>query len=138
MNRLAVVDTNVVVAGLLTSDDAAPTARILDLMLGGALPFLLSIELLAEYRDVLLWPKIARSHALTAGEVDKVLAGLAFHAAVRAIEPLPAGRAPRGDEHVVALLAVDPRALLITGDRALARHVGERALSPREFLLTLR
>ena len=126
-----------VAAGLLTSDEKAPTARILDLMLAGSLRFLLSIELLAEYRDVLLRPKIARSHGFTASEVDKVLAALAFLATVREIGPLPAGRAPCGDEHLVALLAVDPRAVLITGDRALARQVGARALTPREFLARL-
>lgn len=126
-----------VAAGLLTSDEAAPTARILDFMLAGALPFLLSIELLAEYRDVLLRPKIAGIHGLSAGEVDRLLATLAFHAVVREIELLPAGRVPRGDEHLVALLAVEPRAVLVTGDRALARHVGARALTPREFLARL-
>ena len=54
-----VVDTNVVVSGLITSDATAPTARILDAMLRGELRFLLSEELLSEYRSVLLRPKIA-------------------------------------------------------------------------------
>ena len=134
MNVLAVVDTNVVAAGLLTSDAASPTARILDLMLSGAQRFLLSVELLTEYRDVLLRPKIVRRHGLSADEIDRVLAALVLQAAFREVAPLGAGRSPRGDEHVVALLAVDPGAVLVTGDRALARQVGERALSPGAFL----
>ena len=43
-----VVDTNVVVAALLTADAAAPPARILDGMLGGRFLYLLSPALLAE------------------------------------------------------------------------------------------
>jgi len=57
----AVIDTNVVVSGLLTSLAASPTVRILDGMLVGAFRFLLSVELLAEYRAVLLRQKIRRS-----------------------------------------------------------------------------
>lgn len=134
MSLLAVVGTNVVAAGLLTSDETSPTARILDLMLSGALRFLLSIDLLSEYHDVLSRPKIARRHGLSAAEVDRVLAALALQAAVREAAPLAAVLSPRGDEHVVALLAVDPSAFLVTGDRALARQVGKRALSPGGFL----
>jgi putative PIN family toxin of toxin-antitoxin system len=134
MSVLAVVDTNVVVAGLLTIDATSPTVRILDLMLSGSLRFLLSIELLTEYREVLLRPKIARGHGLSADEVDRVLAALVLQAALREIAPPAAGLSPRGDEHVVALLAVDPSAVLVTGDRALASLVAERALSPGQFL----
>ena len=134
MSAPAVVDTNVVAAALLTSDESSPTAGILDLMLSGSLRFLLSIELLTEYRDVLLRPKIARRHGLPEDEVDRLLAAIARHAAIREAIPVATGLSPRGDEHVVALLAVDPAAVLVTGDRALARQVGERALSPSDFL----
>ena len=57
MSRPAViVNTNLVVAGLLTKQDASPVARILDGMLGAAFPFVLSEALLAEYRTVLVRP----------------------------------------------------------------------------------
>ena len=57
MSRPAViVDTNVVVAGLLTKHEASPDARILDGMLGAAFPFVVSEALLAEYRTVLVRP----------------------------------------------------------------------------------
>jgi len=42
----AVIDTHVVVAGLLTRDAGSPTAKILDGMSRGAFPFLLSTALL--------------------------------------------------------------------------------------------
>jgi len=44
---LVVVDTNVVVAGLITQDPSSPTVRTLDAMLSGSLMFLMSPELLA-------------------------------------------------------------------------------------------
>jgi len=47
MQRL-VVDTNVLVAGLLTTEQASPTARIVDGLLNGRVLFLLSPRLLAE------------------------------------------------------------------------------------------
>lgn len=43
----AAIDTNVVVSGLLTADPASPTARILDGMLDGRFPYLLSIVLVS-------------------------------------------------------------------------------------------
>jgi len=128
--RLLVVDTNVVVAGLLTGDPAAPTARILDAMLRGEARFLLSEELLAEYRTVLLRPKIAGLHGLTATEVDEILVRLAANGAVR--EPAPTVRAPRGDGHLFALLEVEPEAWIVSGDAAVLRHAGPRGRTPKQ------
>lgn len=123
-----VVDTNVVVAGVLTSDRQAPTARILDALLAGRLPFLLSETLLAEYRAVLLRPKIRARHGLSAREVDVILLRLVENALLR--EPEPAG-AVAGDEHLFALLALDRRALLVSGDAAALRRAADRGRAPR-------
>ena len=71
--RVAVVDTNVVVSGLLTSGIDTPTSRILDSMLSGALRFALSIELLAEYRSVLFRKKIRSRHGLDEAQIDTIL-----------------------------------------------------------------
>lgn len=57
--RTVIVDTNVVVAGLITADVGAPAAHILDGMLSGKLAFVVSAALLAEYRDVLNRPSCA-------------------------------------------------------------------------------
>ncbi|HVS04170.1 MAG TPA: putative toxin-antitoxin system toxin component, PIN family [Thermoanaerobaculia bacterium] len=138
MTVLAIVDTNVVVAGLLTRDGASPPARVLDAMLAGALTFLLSVDLLAEYRRVLLRPKICRRHGLTEAEVDAVLETLAFHGILR--EPPGALDPPRdpGDAHLFALLAVEPRAILISGDlETLAQVPSGRGLSPRDAVSEL-
>ena len=54
---VAVIDTNVVVSALLTGEPVSPTAVVLDDMLRGRFAYPLSLELLAEYREVLLRPR---------------------------------------------------------------------------------
>lgn len=128
---LVVVDTNVLVAGLLTRDATAPTARIVDAMLRGAIRFLLSEELLSEYRSVLLRPAIARAHALSAEEVDEILIRLAANGTVRLAAEARAGAAD--DAHLVALLDQEAGARLVSGDAAALRRADRRGLSPRAF-----
>ncbi len=113
-----VVDTNVVVAGLITGSSRSPVALLLDAMLSGTLLYLLSPELLDEYRAVLLRPKLTRLHGLAEAEVDRLLVELAANAMWR--EPNPASPAPdRGDDHLWALLGAFSGSVLITGDRLL-------------------
>jgi putative PIN family toxin of toxin-antitoxin system len=137
---VAIIDTNVVVSGLLTSDRASPTAVLLEAMLEGSFAYLLSLDLLAEYREVLLRPGIRRRHGLSAAEVEVLLTDLALNASVR--DPPPAtGAVPDvGDRHLWALLQSDSAAVLVTGDDALLEHPPEpgRVLSPRRFLFLLR
>jgi putative PIN family toxin of toxin-antitoxin system len=116
---LVLVDTNVVVSGLLTSDRDAPTARILDRMLTGEIRGLLSVELLAEYREVLLRPGIRSRHGLDEREVDTILTAIAENAVIcEPIEP-PSAPPDRGDLHLWSMLAARPGAILVTGDQAL-------------------
>ena len=56
-------------------------ARILDGMLA-AFPFVLSEALLAEYRTVLVRPKLRKLHGLTVAEIEMILTDLAQHAIV--------------------------------------------------------
>ena len=134
----AVIDTNVVVAGLITADAGSPTARILDGMRRGAFPFLLSDELLAEYREVLLRARIRKLHGLSANEVDQILTEIATHAIVR--DPQTRTGAPdRKDNHLWSLLLDQPESVLVTGDLALGRKPppGSDVLSQREFVSSL-
>ncbi len=120
MNRAAVVDTNIVVSGLLTSDPGSPTAVVLDGMLSGRFPFLLSEELLAEYRAVLLRPAIRKAHELSERQVDAILIAIVANAIIR--EPVRSDTAPdRGDQHLWDLFTADASAILITGDALLLR-----------------
>ena len=137
---VAIIDTNVVVSGLLTSEAASPTAVLLEAMLRGSFTYLLSLDLLAEYREVLLRLAIRRRHGLSAAEVETVLTELALNASVR--DPPPAtGVVPDvGDHHLWALLQSDTAAVPVTGDEALVESPPEpgRVLSPRRFLSLLR
>lgn len=121
--RTFVIDTNVLVAGLLTTEPRSPTARVLDAMLEGRLVYLLSPELLREVREVLLRPRIARRHGLTQSEIDRLLTELTANALWREpqTDPGPPPPDPQ-DAHLWALLASEPRALLVTGDRLLLEN----------------
>lgn len=120
---LVIVDTNVVVAGLLTADPASPTAQILDLMLSGRLLFLLSPELLAEYRAVLLRSRIRALHQLSDEEVDSVLTEVTTNALWRTPPLSPHHMPPDpGDRHLWALLESEPAATLVTDDKLLLEH----------------
>lgn len=136
MSRPAViVDTNVVVAGLLTGNDASPVARILDGMLSAAFPFVVSEALLAEYRTVLVRPGPRKLHGLTVAEVETLLTDIAQQAIVLA--PVTAPPAPDpGDQLLWELLVAREELLLVTGDRVLQRDAGmrPRVVSPRLFV----
>ena len=120
MKRLLVIDTNVVVAALLSRAGDSPPRRLLAGMLAGAFPFLLSPDLLAEYRRVSLRPSIRARHGLTAGQVDVLLTDIAANAQVRDPGDRPPPSAPdRGDDHLWRLLQTAPGATLVTGDRWL-------------------
>lgn len=116
-----IVDTNVVVAGLITGSPRSPVAMILDAMLAGRLIYLFSPALLDEYRSVLLRPRLTRLHRLTDVEVDRVLVDLAANAIWRELNPAAAAPDP-GDDHRWALLSAFPGSLLVTGDRLLLEN----------------
>jgi uncharacterized protein len=123
-----IVDTNVVVAGLLTKQDTSPVARILDGMLGAAFPFVLSEALLAEYRAVLVRPALRKLHGLTVAELEAILTDLAQHAIVLApASPPLAPTAPDpGDQLLWDLLTARADLVLVTGDKLLLRDAGMR------------
>jgi uncharacterized protein len=134
----AVIDTNVVVAGLLTAEAESPAVRILVGMRRGAFPFLLSTALLAEYREVLMRPKIRKVHGLSEREIDLLLTEIATHAIVREPEATAGAPDPR-DNHPWALVLGMSGSALVAGDLALARTPppGSRVLSGREFVEAL-
>jgi len=130
-----IVDTNVLVAGLLTANDASPVARILDGMLGAVFPFVVSEALLAEYRAVLIRPNLRKLHGLTMMEVDSLLTEIAQHAIV--LVPVAAPPAPDpGDQLLWGLLTVRADLVLVTGDKLLLKDPGMRGrvISPQAFV----
>jgi len=128
-----VVDTNVIVSGIIGFDPTSPPARILDPMADGRLVYLMSGSLFAEYSEVLRRPAVARLHRLADDEVDRLLTVLAANAMWR--EPATTASAPdAGDNHLWELLASWPESRLVTGDqRLLDDPPGPGAvLTPRE------
>ena len=132
MQRICVVDTNVVVSGLIVPDSSSPPARILNAMIDGSLMYLMSPELLDEYAAVLGRPALVRIHGRTRDELDRLLTELVANAIWR--EPsATTGALDPGDNHLWALLASEPNAQLVTGDRVLLAKSpsGISVISPR-------
>ena len=137
---VAIVDTNVIVSGLLTTAPNAPTALILDAMLAGGFSYLLSVELLSEYRRVLRRPRIARSHGLSDTDIDALLTGIALNGEVREAPKAGTAAPDAGDRHLWALLESDPAVMFVTGDEALLKDATrpDRVVSPRQFVALLK
>lgn len=137
--RAVVVDTNVVVAGLLTAEAASPTALVLDAMLAGRFVYLLSEHLLAECRAVLLRPRIRGRHGLEEEDVDDLLAEIVRNGIVR--EPARSKESPPdpADQHLWDLASSEGGAVIVTGDRALAESppAAVRVRTARELVAIL-
>jgi len=133
---LAIIDTNILVSGIITKNPASPTCLIVDGMLQASFSFLLSVELLKEYRKVLLRPAIQNQHKLIEADVDHILDTVVINAIMR--EPATANeQAPdRNDQHLWDLLAAGKEAVLITGDKLLLANPPESAgvISGQSFL----
>jgi predicted nucleic acid-binding protein len=130
-----VVDTNVMISGLITSDRGSPVARILDDMFAGMLPYLLSPALLDEYWAVLARPKLVALHGLAESERDALLTDLVANAIWR--DPVGSIPAPdAGDDHLWALLSSQTGVILITGDQLLIDRPPAPAsvISPRTYV----
>jgi uncharacterized protein len=139
MPPLVIVDTNIVVAGLITARAATPSAfplvRILDGMLTATFPYAISEPLLAEYAVVLRRPSLCKVHGLKPDEIDTILVELAQHAIL--LEPKSASPAPDpGDQHLWELLAARAETVLITGDKLLFqdRQMKGRVILPASFI----
>ncbi len=148
MSGFVVIDTNVLVSGMVRGRATSPPRQIVEAMIGGHLRFLLSDALIREYRRVLLRESIAQRHGLSEAEVDGVLLEIVVNATMREINApgmgdssVSAGKdsVPPGDAHVAALLRSAPGCVLVTGDGRLADAVRSwcEAVTPAAFAATL-
>ncbi|MDD2879127.1 MAG: putative toxin-antitoxin system toxin component, PIN family [Rhodoferax sp.] len=141
MSQFFIIDTNIVVAGVLTAHSDSPVARILDGMLGAAFGFVLSEPLLSEYRAVLLRPHLQKMHGLTEVDIDTVLIDLARHAIV--LNPVADAVLPRapdpGDQFLWDLLCSRTDLVLVTGDKLLLADTSmqPRVMSAQTFVAQL-
>ena len=141
MSPVFIIDTNVVVAGLTTSQADSPLAKVLDGMLRANFRFALFADLLAEYRRVLLRPKLLKLHRLEESEIYVVLTDLVRHAIILPALPLQTlPRAPDpGDQFLWDLLSSRNDLLLVTGDKLLlqAGPLQQRVMAPQAFAAKL-
>ena len=125
-----VLDTNVVVSGLLS--EIGPPGWIVDLALAGEIAVAFDARILAEYREVLLRPRLA----LPKESVETLLAYFERWGLEIAAPPWPHRLADRTDEIFLAVASA-ASASLVTGN---LRHFPARArggvdvLTPRQFL----
>ncbi|HED14891.1 MAG TPA: putative toxin-antitoxin system toxin component, PIN family [Gammaproteobacteria bacterium] len=131
-----VVDTNILVSGLITENHLSPPCVIVDGMLRADFPFLLSVELLKEYRQVLLRPKIQNLHKLSTVGIDTILEDLAANAIFREQVAVNSQAPDENDQHLWMLLATTKQAILITGDQLLLNNPPgfARVISANSFL----
>ena len=135
MTTVYIVDTNVVVSGVIANDLDSPPARIVDAMLDGGFLYSLSPELLHEYAGILRRSRIARIHGWTDEQLDRYLTDLVANSVWR--EPGATATAPDSDDnHLWALLAAHRQAGLVTGDRLLVSNPPPHSLvvTPRRFV----
>ncbi len=134
----AIIDTNVVIAGTLVRNPKSPPAWIVGGMEAGRFPFVLSLELLAEYHDVLQRPRVRERHQLAPEETERILVELTANAIVVDPAKAPADMtAPDpGDQHLWDLFHAVPAAVLVTGDGELidSDSVAGRVLTPAAFV----
>jgi putative PIN family toxin of toxin-antitoxin system len=127
-----VLDTNVLVSGLISSN-AAP-GRIIDLMRKGVVSLALDDRILSEYQDVLRRPQLQRyfDNAAVDHIMDYIRSSSAYEVVIHFIHGLP-------DELDAPFLEVARQAelVLVTGNM---RHYpadlrcGVAVLSPAEFM----
>lgn len=138
MNQVFIIDTNVVVSGLITSNPDSPVVAVLDGMLSTAFAFAVSEMLLAEYRAVLLRPHLRNLHGLSPIEIDAILLELAQHAIVlKTSENQVQFRAPDpGDQFLWNLLACHADLVLVTGDKLLLQDpaMATRVITPQALI----
>lgn len=119
MVKLYIIDTNVLVAGLISSQKESPVIAIVDAMLKGLIIYVLSPALLQEYRDVLLRPKLSKIHGLNEKEIDQLLTDIIANA-IFCEPPVGLEKAPdSGDNHLWDLLQDNKESILVTGDKLL-------------------
>ncbi|NPV29193.1 MAG: putative toxin-antitoxin system toxin component, PIN family [Firmicutes bacterium] len=127
----AVLDTNVLVSGLLKAHSHAGT--IVRLVAAGLLRVVYDARILNEYREVLARPKFG----IEKGERDALLAQFESEGLLVAARPLPERLPDPDDEPFLEAALAAGDAVLITGNK---KHFpasacgGVTVLSPAEFL----
>jgi putative PIN family toxin of toxin-antitoxin system len=130
-----VLDTNVLVSGLLTP--FGPSGDIVRMLASGKLTLFIDARILSEYRDVLLRPKFQ----FNPEQVNTLLNFIRHNGLLVSTSPLK-NRLPDVDDEPFLEISVAGQAdCLCTGNKAhypVSRRQGITVLSPSEFLVFYR
>ncbi len=131
MNCYAVIDTNVLVSALLSSNPGAATVQVLEFIFDGIVTPLFSKDMLREYQEVLLRRKFMFDQAMV-NTFLQMICEIGLY-----IEPESSGVVLKDMKDLpfyeVALSCVHTPKYLVTGN---LKHFPQEAfiLSPREFI----
>lgn len=133
---IAVIDSNVLVAGLLSKRADSPVSRIVSGMAAADFRFAVSVELIAEYHRVLRYPKVARLHGFDDGQINDLLSGLILNAQVREPVAVEVAIDDAADVFLFELLAGLKAGVLVTGDKRLLGQAPDwsSVVGPATFL----
>jgi putative PIN family toxin of toxin-antitoxin system len=131
--RCWVIDTNVVVSGLLSAE--GPCAGVIDAVMEGRVRLVHDARILAEYRDVLCRPRLKLSPA----SVMRFLDALGSQMQVTPEKLKVEGPAPDDVKFIEAALAVPDRTIVTGNLSDFPEHIlcGTRMLTPVKALAEL-
>lgn len=139
----AIIDTNVLVAGISTDNPRSANAAVVDCLFAGRFLHFASLESLIELHDVLRLPSVRAIHKLTDQKTDLLFAALEATSVVFEPAEIVSANIPRDltDTKWLALAARTGADYLVTNDR---RHLlrlktfGQTAIvTPAVFLREL-
>lgn len=131
-----VLDTNVIISRFLTPNGSV--ARIVGLWEDGAFELIVSEAILAEYSQVLRYPRLRAIHRLADGQLDEI--DDAFRELTELVEPNEVPEVVEDDpddDHLLACSMSGKVDCLVTGDRHLLKlgsYNGIPILTPADFL----
>ena len=132
----AVIDTNVLVSGLLSKQ--GPPRRVLDAWLESHYTLVTSLYLVDELIHVLSYPRIADRFRLAEQEITDILAALLSQAEVTPGQlHLPGVTRDPKDDAVVACAVEGEADYIVSGDQdllVLGDYQGCQVVTPRQFL----
>ncbi len=128
----AVIDTNVLVSGLMTKNPASPPVRIVEALLLGLFTMVFNDDVMAEYSDVLRRPRLR----LDEQDVKSLLAFISAYGLPGKTVASNADFADEDDRVFFELASGHPGAKLVTGNQKHFPRV-PTVLSPQEFVQLL-
>lgn len=134
MKPLAVIDTNIIVSGLL-SQKSAPY-KILSSMFQAKFSYLLSKELLDEYKRVLLRKNVQKNHGLEEQEIVELLINITENGIIKELEEIQEQAPHKNDNHLWQLLYTHQPSILVTGDLLLIKKPPSfaKVMLPGDFI----